>query len=282
MGKMWWHWSNENRRPGDKHEATGSPLFNGRAWWHFENVELRCQWVLGKLGFSAEIGFSGDENEVSGNLCVPGVALYWGVSGKLVAPIIRIVGVDHASCKARAESNNARGGRHHRYAYEDMERRIGIRIFGGALWWQCWDREAVHFGDDPWWMRGNWHPLDTLLGRHEHRSEELQARDVQIPMPEGNYTATAKLERATWKRPRWPFAKTILRVSIDIPKGIPVPGKGENSWDCGPDATFGLTTPARTIEDGIGQLVASVLHDRKRRGAPANYSERADAEVAQA
>src|SRR5690606_25314615 len=80
----------------------------------------------------------------------------------------------------------------------------------------------------------------------------------------------ASLYISTWKRPRWPFATRIRRVQIDMDKDeqIPVMGKGENSWDCGEDATYGITVAADTIEAGVAKLVESILRSRRRYGTP--------------
>lgn len=47
---------------------------------------------------------------------------------------------------------------------------------------------------------------------------------------------------------------------------IPVPGKGENSWDCGEDATYAFSCMADSVEDGIASLVRSILVRRRKYG----------------
>lgn len=44
-------------------------------------------------------------------------------------------------------------------------------------------------------------------------------------------------------------------------QGIPFPGKGENSWDCGDDAYYGFG--GATIESAVADIIADTL---KRRG----------------
>lgn len=85
-------------------------------------------------------------------------------------------------------------------------------------------------------------------------------------MPEHPYPATVRLFESTWKRPRWPFARRMVRAEIEVEGGIPHPGKGENSWDCDDDATYSLTCQARTAEDAVAKLVGSVLRDRRNYG----------------
>jgi hypothetical protein len=58
----------------------------------------------------------------------------------------------------------------------------------------------------------------------------------------------------------------MRRANLDIERGVPTPGKGENSWDCGQDATYGLTCPASTVEEALASLRASVMRDRERYG----------------
>lgn len=45
---------------------------------------------------------------------------------------------------------------------------------------------------------------------------------------------------------------------------VPVPGKGENDWDCGDDAIHGSTFAATTIPEAIGKMVGSAMRTRER------------------
>ncbi|MGH7714730.1 MAG: hypothetical protein ACREML_01920, partial [Vulcanimicrobiaceae bacterium] len=89
----------------------------------------------------------------------------------------------------------------------------------------------------------------------------LEERDVEIPMPEGTYPAHVRIEDEQWKRSRWPFAAVIRRAHIEVPGGVPHDGK----W--GEDALYGMTCNVgrrHSVEDAIGNCVASVLGDRWR------------------
>jgi hypothetical protein len=148
----------------------------------------------------------------------------------------------------------------------EEERECSIAVHDGCVWINPWARVDEWRSKDPWWHKGLvLHVDDWLRGRAEYSAEVLQERDVLIPMPEGAYPATGKLERCTWSRARW-RSLVLKRVTIKVSNGIPHEGKGENSWDCGEDATYSITCPADTIEDGIGKLVASVLESRKHYG----------------
>ncbi len=151
-------------------------------------------------------------------------------------------------------------------------RAINLRIHGGALWWHFWVNDNEWHSKTPKWRDGNFNAVDFLLGRQKCETQILEERAVSVPMPECAYDATAKLVLYTWRRPRW-FAKQIKRVEIEIPQGIPHEGKGENSWDCGDDATFGLTTgECNSIPEGVGVLVGSVLRSRVKHGGWKDWS----------
>lgn len=138
------------------------------------------------------------------------------------------------------------------YAFE-------VRVFAWAVWWQIWCGSESRKS----WRRNNFDLADFFLGHTSYTCEELEKREVQIPMPEGPYKGLATKERCTWKRPRW-FAKTRLYVSLDIPDGIPSEGKGESEYNCGEDALFGLAEEGPRYEDVIAKAVKSVLRDRSR------------------
>lgn len=121
-----------------------------------------------------------------------------------------------------------------------------------------------------WWRQGSIHFDDLLLGKQRHTLEILKENiPLQIPMPEGVYQATAKIERRTWKRPRW-FAFSRVSVDVTIPKGIPFAGKGENSWDCGDDGLFGYGAEGTDLDNAIAHGVKSVLQSRRRHGMPSS------------
>lgn len=118
---------------------------------------------------------------------------------------------------------------------------------------------------DPWWWEIAIHPRDLLLGKRKYSSEEVCTSRVRVRMPEGDYPATVKMERATWRRlrfPWWPLTKSVLRADIEPDIPIPVPGKGENSWDCGDDAIYSSVAPASSPEEAAENLRGSVMNTR--------------------
>lgn len=134
-----------------------------------------------------------------------------------------------------------------------------------VLRWQFGGNDFEWSNKTPKWKNGSFNLSDFALGRRDYEEGEAEVHSVKIPMPEGAYDATVKLHTDTWRRARW-FPVSIHRATIDVPVGIPFPGKGENSYDCGEDATYGFTGPVESLEDAIGKQVSSVLRNRRRYG----------------
>lgn len=147
------------------------------------------------------------------------------------------------------------------------DRESGVEIHNWTIWVNPWRKQNQWCRSDPWWVRGlTFNIPDFFLGRSKCSVEiEREGIPIIVPMPEGNYQATAKIEHRTWKRPRW-LSRSRTSAWLDIPKGIPHAGKGENSWDCGDDGLFGIG--GVTIEDAIGNAVKYVLAARRRYGMP--------------
>lgn len=150
-------------------------------------------------------------------------------------------------------------------------RELSLSVHDTAVWWCVGADDMGWSSNTPRWMKGSWHPLGFHMRQGE--PELVEEREVLVPMSERSYRAVARLTTARWgftKLPRY-FDRIGRSVNIEMLDGeqIPCPGKGENSWDCGEDATFSMSATGDTIEDGIGRLVASVLRSRRRYGGPA-------------
>lgn len=138
-------------------------------------------------------------------------------------------------------------------------RELSISYHGGSLWFHfftCPDDGKYHVI----------HVVDRLIGKATYSERIIEEREVLIPMPEKSYPATAKLYEAIWTYPRW-FKRSIKRVDLTlINEGVPHEGKGENSWDCGVDATFSSCMPANSIAEGVGRFVGNSLKTRIKNG----------------
>jgi hypothetical protein len=225
-------------------------LRHGRAWFHFGSNCFGWEWVLGRLGLGAEVtaDLYGGEHELSGHLTLPFVRVYWHVDRivpqRFRAPVgawwKRVCGYDG--------------------------RETGFDCHNGALWVKLWAPENGWDSKQPKWMDWNFNPADFFLGRHRHSEQELNTTEGFLHLPEGDYPVKVTLSESTWKRPRWPFIKRQRGVEIVPETPIPIPGKGENSWDCGDDAIYSWSTGAETAEEAGNRMVASILERRERYG----------------
>jgi len=252
---MRWHWQNLNEG--------GSGLRYGRAWFYLtKHLTFNPEWTFGRNAHTGiGIKFGGDERTIMLSL---GIAYLFQVY---------------------VSFNGAWPRRWGFGKYGEQERDFSLRWSDGDI--------HLHFASD--WTEPSYHgvhrniwtqpgsrswlitPKDILLGRPKYEEREIETVPVKIPMPEKVYDGTVKIFESTWTRPRWPwFPKRMRRTTVDVPTGIPFPGKGENSWDCGDDATFGLTSPATTPAAAVGAIVESVLRNRERYGGRAWTPKTAD------
>ncbi len=233
-----------------KKEDHDNTWFNRRCWIGDE-PQLHFQLVApGKgISFTIELNHYGD-TAIGGRIGLFFFTLYWGIDWR---PLYRLL----EKFTRRRDQKYTNG------------RTMGFSIDSQCMYLELWNDPMEHRGRDPkWWrMSTYWH---DITGRPKYHEKTLEEREVMIPMPEKSYPATAILKLVWWSRPFLP-TKFMKRVEIKIPEGIPFPGKGENSWDCGDDAAYGMTTESNSIAFGVGKLVGSVLHDRIRYGGWDNY-----------
>ena len=146
-----------------------------------------------------------------------------------------------------------------------------LRIFDWGIWINVWANDSETDYTVPWWKRRKfvWHPVDTFLGSTSHSRKALSSRvAVEVPMPERSYKGHVEIFESTWKRKRWPWPKKVVRAEIDMNDDpIPCPGKGENAWDCGEDATYSLTCQETTITAAVAAIQKTVMRTRERHGS---------------
>lgn len=252
-----WHWQNLDEEKGIE---VGSGFFHGRAWFNIGKAfgpSARIEWTFLHRArhFGATLTTFGDEEDIGFNL---GITYLFGISFHIkIFPYKwdRVIGLG----KQRAT-----------YGYD-----TGFSIFGDAIWFKWW-RDDVGQGwsnKDSLWKRKefNFNPADFFLGHEKHSSRDINKTPVVVSMPEKNYEGSVRLFESTWKRPRWLFSRRIIRTELELKEGIPHPGKGENSWDCGEDCTYGMTAPCNTVYEAIAQMVESVMRNRQRYGGSVNW-----------
>ncbi len=224
-----------------------------RWWWHFGNrCVFRVEFYWWSRHCHAHVDV--DDDGWTWALALPPLAVYLSFDG---FPAWK----PRRKCIATWDNN--------REFWLTDQRTCGVTIHDWSVWIKPWSKTMEWANADPWWVRGvTLNIPDLILGRSRCETEVLRdGIPVTIPMPEGIYSAFAKIERRTWKRPRW-FAHSRVSTWIDIPKGIPFQGKGENSWDCGDDGLFGTGADGDSIPVAVTKVRESVLRSRRRYGAP--------------
>lgn len=240
---IWWNWQNLTKENGRR---------KGRAWLFFGNNRANIEWALNPKRLAIGADFA-DEACADDNLLVYFsipylISLYFSVSR---LPIVtKLPGVKWQS------GDHYSGERSIEFYYNPHNE--------NHMHWRLWRNPHISNSRD--WRDDGLFVDDLIFGREKYTKEGRETRSITIDMPEGTYEATAKLFTATWTRKRWRKPRTNNRVEIEIPKGIPHPGHGENSWDQDDDATYAITTNANTIEEAIENLKASVMRERLKYG----------------
>lgn len=159
--------------------------------------------------------------------------------------------------------------------YVEPEQRYGFELSSRV--WQRWYGVQTMSSDTEQHVFFMWRDrlLDAVFGRTVCTTAYGPERKISVAMPEGDYPAVAKFEWRCWSRPRWPFHKMRLSTDVEIPRGIPFAGKGENSWDCGDDGLFGSGCGGHDYEKAAAKMREIVMDYRRKNGMP---SERAIAE----
>lgn len=238
--KVWFHSQNLNE---DRHGRPKGLPYEGRCWLHSPLGEFQFEWALSTHSLAAfHVQADGENGGLSFHTKLIPVSLF------LTLP------VPSKRWKKRFGYSNAN------FIDLSLSREDDV-----SLRWQFGGDTMSWSSKTPKWKHGNFSITDFVLGKREYAEGDQEVHRVKIPMPEGAYDATVALGVDRWERPRW-FPLTIRRARVDVPLGIPFPGKGENSWDCGEDCSFGFTGPAENVEDAIGKQVASVLRNRRRNG----------------
>jgi len=128
---------------------------------------------------------------------------------------------------------------------------------GQAIWLWAWNGGGSEISDPGTYKELNY--MDFLFGRPVFTEKVLSnVTDWPLEMPEGPYYLDIRIERAKWKRPRWPFSSKKYRARIEVSEGkeIPVPTDDHG----GESGTYGETR--NDIKSGsLNRLLRSYKRD---------------------
>ena len=244
--RWWWHW--QNLSLADK---KGRLPLHGRAWLHFGSESLSVEWNL--LSKSCGISLAaGDERTWSASVKLPPIALYFGAELRKERLFSRLA--KKLIALSPSDMNCTWSGR-----------RLDVSVHDWSIWWHLWVDDSGWTSKRPKWRDGSFNIPDFFLGKQSYESRLFDAKDITVCMPEGKYVGRCELREDTWTRPRG-RTRYVMRAHVEMKQPIPVPGKGENSWDCDEDAIHGSTFPAMSFAQAITEMTRSALRDRERRG----------------
>jgi len=254
---VWWHWQNLTDQWGSKEKRRG--FWHGRAWLHGKDWNIRFAWSHGfkDARFTRmTVGLSGGDTgrELTFGIGLWKLFTYW-------------LTFEYPWFGKWMPGEMVRSSRDGRWFKMPVEREIGIRIFNKSIWFSGWANPNEWNADDPWWWSFNINIPDLLFGQEKQVSQYMVDNQVrELVMPESTYQANCAVWESTYKRPRWCRRKSIS-VTVDFLVPVPVPGKGENSWDCEDDAIYAVSLGnIDSIEAGLARFRENVMRDRERYG----------------
>lgn len=214
--------------------------------------ECSTRW---RSGYIATVGYGGQEGLLEFCLAVPRLFLHLNIETPFSWHRIR-----------------PRDGK-----YGESQAEFGLHTIGHDL--------LLRFGHDPYgthcyhggWfggLRAAWHNREIalfrtrwIMGRRRYSREVLET-DIPVMVDVGQwdedrYIGLARRERIEWRQ-RFGRRWTRTDYIIEMTQGIPIPGKGENSWDCDDDAIYGFG--AADLDGAIAHIVEQVRKERLRLG----------------
>ncbi len=236
--RFWWHWQNL-KEDSPKAWLHGSGWLNDRR----SRFRLGLEWLLPSPFTHASIEFGDGDYQITASLACP-----------LFAGWIHVQGI-------RAFD------RFHLFSgYSGTMRKIGLSFYSWSLSWTLWADPSGWSPTKPRWRDGWFDLPDFLLGKATHTKTDQEPIPATLTFAEGDYPVTVVFFHQRWKRPRWPWPKLRDGAEVNSETGIPVPGKGENSWDCDDDAFLSIGASAKTVEEALAQVKAKVEKRREQYG----------------
>lgn len=254
------HWQNLNTGwAGHKEIEAGSMLRHGRAWFHTRGDNRRdlfhVEWTLlsrRTVGWSLSFDlFDGDSNR--------------DILMAISSPLFSFYFILEDILPRKWSANHCWS---HNTGVTWMEGGLHLQLYSCGN--DCFYCDGYDGRKKKWLGWSYWiQPRDLILGRTDYQSEVIETKTAEVPMPEATYPATVTIHKDIRTRKHWPFRlwpDVKLSARIEVEGGVPVPGKGENSWDCGEDAIFSTGSSTPTVSAAVASLVSSALRTRENYG----------------
>lgn len=234
---MHFHWTNDNEHSDG---TTGSAFWKGRAWWRGTKWRIALQWLFGRNSRHTMFDFSRLEGrKISFAI---GIHFLFALFVTISLPWIP----------------------ERRW---DNQREFRLSFSEGYVIFAPWRDPGSWSQDNPWWDNTYvFSPADFLLGRQRHSERDLYTVRSVVDMPEGNYPATIRVFESTWTRPRWFRKLQVIRADIEMDIPIPIPGKGENSWDLDDNGIESMCVSVTTVDEAVNRMRESAMQTRRRYG----------------
>lgn len=291
-----WYWIDDTERDGQHRThapvwswgdtlALGLPILShaGRAIFHADHDRLSWEigWSLGPRTWSARhlgfgISIDGEDRDIALRLMLPMIGSLYLTLNRM-APVWLTFPKErrfttyepHVFPSKEAHEAAIANGEikpvEHRYMMGQdvtvLELDISSDHASGALW-----SIGEHMQSEGRRRFYTFWP-DRIFGRADYTREKIGPPVQAVAcFPEGQYTLTLQREVATWTHPRWPWPYWSKSVDITLERPPGFQGKGENSYDCGPDAIYGMSSEGHSFEDAVATYVKAVLRERAKRG----------------
>jgi hypothetical protein len=204
----------------------------GRACWYLELVtgikQRHCH---------ADIEIGGDENDIKISVGIPFLFAFWfGVEGLLP----------------------------YKWLPRDWGRTTGIKLYEEYLWIDIWRDDSGWTEQKKWQhISINWKRI--LFGRDRLTKTDLATEYLEVVLPEGRYKAKVNITQFKWTFKRFKKPLVIIRSDVQPEIPIPIPGKGENSWDIDDDAIYSFSTAISNPHYAAEALAKDVMETRRKR-----------------
>jgi hypothetical protein len=229
--------------------------------------------------------FGGDNSDLSANIGIGPLFLHVGLVG-FISGRIRTISYTKWAKRLAEIASQKRGETIHAYQVDPLDGRdlIRISVFDGSVWISFWHNGQGWSRDDkkhaPWFTNGwewTFNVVDRILGKRDYETQgKTEPKDCKVNLPEGQYRAKFSTWRCRWFRKRSPFGRRWKwRCEIEVPGGIPIPGKGSAAYNCGEDAThsvcFGAQDEMDTEYSAGNRLAIDVIKRRQKYSGGAGW-----------